>query len=79
MIYDNTTHGVGALYRCLGGRLLTIAGAILFAIVIVQGESWALQYAPLLPTDSATAMSTSAGCLSDGSAAAGALPVAILH
>jgi len=59
-----------ALGQFVCGPLATIAGAILFLLVIVQGESWAIrQWPPLLPTS----------CIADYSTDAGALPVSILH
>jgi hypothetical protein len=67
------------LWRCIGRPLATITGAILLAIVIVHGESWAIRQAPLLHSDGAIAGSPIVGCIPEGGADGGALPVAILH
>ena len=68
---------VTATWRRIGRTLALIASAILAAIVMFHGESWAIRQAPLL-TDSATAMPL-AGCIPDEAAEIAALPVAILH
>ena len=67
------------LPRQIGKAIAPIVGAVLIVIVVLHGELWAFQQAPLLFTDTALAASASAGCLPDDSADAGALPVAILH
>lgn len=67
------------LWRYLGKLAAVTAGGILIALIIIHGESWAIQQAPLLLTDSALAGSPDPGCSPDDSADAGALPVAILH
>lgn len=56
-----------------------IAGGILLAIIIVHGESWAIQRAPLLLSNDSIALSHNVGCLPGDRADDGALPVAILH
>ena len=66
-----------ATWRRVGRTLALIASAILAAIVIVHGESWAIRQAPLL-TDSAMTLPV-AGCIPDEAAEIAALPVAILH
>ncbi|HKN10403.1 MAG TPA: hypothetical protein VJ376_13100, partial [Pseudomonadota bacterium] len=61
-----------ATWRRVGRTLALIASAILAAIVIVHGESWAIRQAPLL-TDSAIAVPV-AGCIPDEAAEIAALP-----
>jgi hypothetical protein len=58
---------------------VAIAGAILLAIFLVHGESWAIRQAPELLTPSAIATSEGATRIPQDSPDAGALPVAILH
>ncbi len=67
-----------ALGRHIGRTLAMIAGAILAAIVVVHGESWAIRQAPLLLSDAAMGLPM-AGCIADDAADALALPIAILH
>ncbi len=64
--------------RGRGRAMLAIAGAMLVAVLIVRGESWAIQRAPLLLADPAVAAATEGGCAPDN-AEAGAMPVAVLH
>lgn len=80
MSRNNRTRAMAmTLWRYVGSPLTTIVGAILIAAVIVRGESWAIQQAPLLLTGSSIALSTDAGCVPGESAGEDALPVAILH
>lgn len=73
MFHESGRRDLGALlWRYLGRPLAIIAGGILVAVIIVHGESWAIQQAPLL-------FSFNDGCLPGDSADDGALPVAILH
>lgn len=67
------------LWRYLGKPLAAIAGGILVTSLIVHGESWAIERAPLLPPARSSASSPAAGCLPADSADTRALPVAILH
>jgi hypothetical protein len=80
MLYDAARHiRVPALWRHVGRPLVAIAGALLLAILIVHGESWAIRQAPELLTPSAIATSEGATRMPEDSPDAGALPVAILH
>jgi hypothetical protein len=80
MLHDNGRRALAALrWRYLGRPLAMIAGGILLAIIIVHGESWAIQQAPLLLGNNSIALSPHADCLPRDSVDDGALPVAILH
>jgi len=76
--HDANRDPAPASWRHIGRLLATIAGAILVAIFIVHGESWAIRQGPLLPANGATVLPM-AGCIPDEGADATALPVAILH
>lgn len=79
MFHHNGMRGMAVLWRLLGRPLATIAGAILVATIVVQGESWAIRQAPLLLTARSIALAPDAECLPADSADDAALPVAILH
>jgi hypothetical protein len=71
MFHDTTRRKLAsALRHYITGPLATIAGAIVFVLVLAQGESWAIRQGPLMP---------SASCISDYSTDGEALPVSILH
>ena len=78
--HENSKPGAakGGLQQ-IARSLLAIAIGALAVGVIVQGESWAIREAPLLPTSAARAHSHDGDCVPDDSAEDGMLPIAVLH